>query len=97
MNATCKSCGNKIVIMENLRSNTTLSNVEIQGNVSVDGGSIGLGPGGGIAFKAGGKIGFGAAKHLRLTCEKCGTVGKYLTKEGKQRGTIVVSPSTGSL
>lgn len=58
MYVDCKRCGAKIQVAGRPRGSTRTSNVRFEGNVRVEGGGIGFGPGGRVSFSKGGSIGF---------------------------------------
>ena len=87
MYVICKKCRSKIAVAGRPTGSTSVSNVQIRGNVHVDGGSIGFGPGGMISFGRGGAVGFGGRQESTFSCMACGTTSQYTPDEIKDDDT----------
>jgi|WetSurMetagenome_2_1015567.scaffolds.fasta_scaffold844793_1 hypothetical protein len=83
MHVICKKCGGKIAVAGRPRGTTTINNIQVKGNVSVGGGTIGFGPGGSISFGPGGSIGLGGPQKSGFSCMECGTDAEYEPNEIK--------------
>lgn len=83
MHVFCKKCASKIVVADRPSGLTSLGNVQVKGNVHIEGGGIGFGPGGGIAFGPGGVVGFGPPAKSPFTCPRCRTTAEYGADEIK--------------
>lgn len=81
MHVICKKCGSKIAVAGRPKGLTSVSNVQVKGNVHVGGGAIGFGPGGSISFGHGGSIGFGDSQKSNFSCMACGTAAGYKPDE----------------
>jgi len=81
MHVICKQCRKKIAVAGRPSGSTSLRNVQLQGDVRVEGGAISFGPGGSISFGPGGALGFGDAEKSSFICPACGTVAEYAPNE----------------
>jgi len=83
MHVICKKCGTKIEVTGRPKGSTSLSNIQVKGNVHVGGGGIGFGTGGSISFGPGGGIGFGGPQKSTFSCMACGATAEYEPNEIK--------------
>lgn len=81
MHVICKKCGSKIRVASRPKGSTQTSNVQLRGNVRVEGSRISFGRGGSISFRPGGSIGFGKPKPSEFVCMECGHTDTYLPEE----------------
>lgn len=81
MYVNCKSCNYKIPVTGKPKGSTSLSNVQLTGNVRVGDAGISFGKGGIISFKKGGRIGFGAPRPSTFVCPECGASAEYGASE----------------
>ena len=83
MHVICKKCGSKIAVAGRPIGSTSISNVQVKGNVHVGEGGIGFGSGGSISFGPGGNIGFGGPQVSSFSCMACGAAAEYESNEIK--------------
>jgi|Deesub1362A_J573_1020465.scaffolds.fasta_scaffold01440_9 hypothetical protein len=81
MHVICKKCGSRIEVARRPRGSTQTCNVQLQGNVRLEGGGISFGPGGSISFRPGGLISFGKPRASEFVCIECGHTDTYLPEE----------------